>query len=346
MERRSDWVLYPFKAASTDSVILFRINGGFELRFTRDIFSKRANTTPVDLSRTTLEIEITDGRGEIVSQITRLHKFDTPADFYVGIPEKSKEFYESIHAALIGSDLDDLMSKAIEAHKHAREAGFPEIPLPAVTACSHFENFQSASAVVKGDGYPRISVERARYGDPAPEACSASSIETHRKYFTEEQFKVQETFYREFFDANPISRCRGVYEEYEKRDSNFKQVISFNLLKRCISLHAYFIVSGPWRKCWARFGFNPSEHQYCYKYQLIEMRSKRANFMIYQKPEIMAEISKNKSWYLREQCDPCDGFVSQALKNLITYTLDNAGVKEIDKKIDEMLDSDFELFEM
>ncbi len=117
-------------------------------------------------------------------------------------------------------------------------------------------------------------------------------------------------------------------------------------MKRCVGLHSYFASSGPWRHCWVRFGYDPSKYKGNYRYKVIEMRSKKASFQVFQKPSIKAEVCKNENWYLHDECDPIDGFISKALKNFIVYTIDNVDAREIDKKIEETLDSDFEMLDM
>lgn len=344
MVRSFDWVQYPFKIYKKEDALLFRLESGFEMRFTRDIFAKRTNSTVVEPHRNIVEIEIDGEEGTIVSELRRIHRFETPADFYTPVSDDARAFYESIYSSLISSDLDSLLTKSMEVDRHVREHGFPEVPLPVVAACGHFENFESA--IFRGETFPKLPIARMKIGEPTPSSYPTRSLEILKEYLTEEQFEAQRGFYEAYFESTPISRFRFIAREYETSDSRIRQVMTLNLLKKCICLHAYFVTSGPWRKCWVRFGVDPSIDQENYKHQLIEMRSKRASFQIFERPEIVAEVCKNRSWYLMDRCDPVDGFVSKALKNFIVYTIDNAGAREIDKKIDEMLDSDFEAFEM
>lgn len=342
MDREFEWVHYPFKIHKKEDLLLFRVKDRFEMRFTKDVFSKRVRSTPVEHNKNIVEVEITDNEAKIISKLEKIEEFKTAADFYVPIGQEAREFYESIHRSLISNDLNSLFDESIRVEEYIKENGFPEIPLPITSTSSHFENFESA--ICKFENFPKIPVERVKFGDPVPKAYPKEAMRLLQKNLTKEQFELQHSFYQQVFQKTPISRFRTIVEEYEKRDINFKQGISLNMLKRCVAVHAYFIVSGPWRKCWIRLGFDPSQDPDCYVYQAVEMRSKKANFQLFQRPEIIAEVSKNKAWYLLKECDPIDGFMSQALKNLIIYIIDNANVKEIDKKIEETLD--FDLFEM
>lgn len=342
MDDEHEWIYYPFKVRKKEDVLLYKLEKGYELRFTKDLFSKRVNSTIEDQSKNFLEIEINDNEVKIISQFKKIHKFITPADFYVPISEESRKFYESIHQALINNDLTALTNKAIEVAQIARKDGFPEMQLPITTTSSHFENFESS--ISRTDNLSKVPICRIKYGEPIPENYLEETYLILKSQITAEQFKLQDEFYKSYFRNTPISKLRTIINEYEKQDDIFKQIIQLNLLKRCVSLHAYFTSSGPWRKCWIRFGYDPSLIQDCFRYQIIEIRSKKVNFQIYQKPEIVAEVDKNKDWYLLNECDPMDGFLSKTLKNLIIYTIDNVGVKEIDKRIEEAID--FDVFDM
>ncbi|KAM0680866.1 hypothetical protein GINT2_001140 [Glugoides intestinalis] len=345
MFQNFELVRYPFKVKKEADVILFRVENSFEMRFSRDLFAAKVCSTPLNnSSKTFIEIEINGKEVMIVSETKRIHDFKTPADFYVPISNDTKAFYEKIHSSIIGNDVDNLLNTGIEITESISEHGFPELPLPLTTASSHFENYETA--IGKLENFPKIPIIQIKHGDEIPESFPTQAMDLLKNHLTAEQFEAQEFFYERFFQVTPIARFKTVAMEFEVADTCFKRKISLNILKRCIGLHAYFVISGPWRKCWIRFGCDPRLDQSNYRYQSIEMRSKRANFQIFQKPEIVTEVMKNKEWYLLSECDAVDGFVSKALKNFIIYTIDNVGIDKIDRKIGELHDSDFEMFDM
>lgn len=345
MFQNFELVRYPFKVKNEADVILFRVENSFEMRFSRELFAAKVLATPLNnLSKTFIEIEINGKEARIISETKRIHDFQTPADFYTPANNASKAFYEKIHSAIIGNDINNLLNTAIEISEEINESGFPELPLPLTTASSHFENYETA--IGKLENFPKIPIVQVKHGDEIPQDFPIQAMSLLKNHLSVEQFQAQQFFYERFFQVTPITRFKTIAMDFEMTDTLFKRKISLNVLKRCIGLHAYFVVSGPWRKSWIRFGYDPRLDQSNYRYQSIEMRSKRANFQIFQKPEIVAEIMKNKEWYLLRECDPVDGFVSKALKNFIIYTIDNAGNDKIDRKIEELHDSDFEMFEM
>lgn len=345
MNRCYELVLYPFKIHNIEEMILYRIEDNFEMRFSKDLFAKRVCSTKTTSSvKNYIEIEITDEEVVVMNKSDSIHQFKTPADFYVEIPTESREFYESLHSALVDQDISVLFKKATEIDSKIKESGFPEIPVPLTTTSSHFENFETATANL--DHFPKIPVTQIKHGDPIPVAPINKTRDLLESALTKQQYDAQEQFYKDFFSRIQITRFRTVAMSYEEQSVEFKRKISLNILKKCIGMHAYFVISGPWRKCWIHFGYDPVLDQDNYKYQLVEFRTKKANFQVFQKPEIIAEVSKNKDWYLLKECDPVDGFISKSLKNFIIYTIDNVGQKDIDKKIDELHDSDFEFFEI
>lgn len=344
MPEEFDVVHYPFKVKSKDDVLLYRVEDGYEMRFTRSIFSKRVCSSVNSLQKKYIEIEI-DEKGIIaLSEFQTIHEFITPADFYVPQCEDALKFYSEVHSSLVGDDLERLTKMAVEIDKKVKSGkSFPEFPLPISTTMSHFENYKTASA--KLETFPHVPIIQIKSGDQVPCQASRESESVIRSVLSRDQYNAQEQFYKSFFGSMPISRFRTVAEKYDKSPSDLKDSISLNILKRCVGLHAYFFTSGPWRKCWVRLGYDPTTDSENYKYQVVEMRTKKANFQIFQRPEIEAEVVKNKEWYVLKEFDPVDGFVSKALKNFIIYTIDEKGIQDINDKIGELQDMDFELFD-
>lgn len=338
-------IQYPFKIDREEDAILYRIDEDFEMRFTQELTSKRVSSSQKKSTRKYLELEIDDNNNiRIVKIYDKIHVFNQPADFYLPISEDSKFFYESLHSALIDGNLDNLSEKAKEIDKKVQKDGFPEFPLPLLTVSTHFENFEMATA--KTDEAFFIPSIQIKFGDEIPQSTPNSTIETAENYLTLAQFKVQNDLYESFFESNKIARFKTIADYYETQDIQVKRIISLNIFKKCIPLHAYFMNSGPWRKCWVKMGYNPTSNKENYKFQVIEMRLKKISFQIFQKPEIIYEVSQNADWYLTEDCDPVDGFISKALKNFIIYIIDNGEAKLIDSKIENLEGSDFEIFDM
>lgn len=343
MAREFDIVRYPFKVKSKDDTLLYRVGDGYEMRFTRSTFSKRVYSSVNSLQRRYIEIKIDKNDVVALSETQTIHEFITPADFYIPQHEDALKFYSEIHSSLVGNDLEGITTMAAEVDKKVRSEGFPEFPLPISTTMSHFENYETATA--KLETFPHVSIAQIKFGDPIPSLALGESEDAIRSALTKDQYNAQGRFYQSFFDTAPISRFRTIAEKYEKSEDGLKRSISLNILKRCIGLHAYFSTSGPWRKCWIRLGYDPTTDSENYKYQIIEMRTKKANFQIFQRPEIEAEVVKNREWYVLKEFDPVDGFVSKALKNFIIYTIDERGIQDIDEKIGELQDLDFEIFD-
>lgn len=343
MPREFDLVRYPFNVENKEDVLLYRVGSGYEMRFTRDIFSKRVHSSVSNLQRKYLEIGIDGGEVVALSEVHNIHEFITPADFYMPQSENAHKFYSEVYSSLVGGDLEKLASMAIETDRKAKSSGFPEFSLPITTVMPHFENYETATAKI--DTFPHVPIAQIKFGEPIPARAPEESEDIVKSVLSQEQYNTQNQFYKLFFGSMPISRFRTVAERYDESPNGFKRTISLNVLKRCIGLHAYFVTSGPWRKCWIRLGYDPTVDPENYRYQIVEMRTKKANFQIFQRPEIEAEVVKNREWYILKEFDPVDGFVSKSLKNFIIYTIDEKGIQDIDGKIGELQDLDFEIFD-
>lgn len=341
MANHIDLILYPFPAKNKEDLILFRLDDGYEMRFTHDVFSKRVASNRSVHLRNYIEIEIGESEARILNEYKELHEFNAPCDFYIPQEDSARNFYKDLYSTLVHKDLEAVVSMASNVEDMAKREGFPAFNAVLATTTSHFENYSRVSA--KNDSPQIIPAVQIRIEEDIPVSCEKNVFESAKLDTREDIFEVQDLFYRYAFGKSPILRFKTVVELYEEYP--FKNGIVLASLKKYIALHAYFFISGPWRKCWVRFGYDPKLDCENYKHQVIEMRSKRANFQIFQKPEIEHEVSKNREWYVLKEFDKMDGFISKPLKNFIIYSIDEQGAIDIDNKIEDIHDSDVELFD-
>lgn len=343
MAKNAELVLYPFKIQNTENIIMFRTNEGFELRFSRDIFSKRVSSTKISNQRNYLELEINDDTVVCVNEYNVLDEFITPADFYIDNGEDAKSFYKEIHSHLVNDDLENHLSFSLELNKSIKEAGFPEFNTCLATTATHFENYDKY--ISRPSTTQSTPIFQIKINDSIPTSPSEKTIMHLASILNQEIFQAQDQFYKAIFKNTPIVRFKTIANSYEKQSELFKKNVSKHFIKCCIGLHAYFFTSGPWRKCWVALGYDPKTDSNNYKYQIIEIRTKRASFQVFERPEIEIEVNKNKDWYILKNFHPVNGFISKALKNFIIYILDDQGVLDVDSKFEELEDSDFKLFD-
>jgi len=60
MDRPFELVQYPFKVHDQSDLLLYRSGDDFEMRFSKEVFSKRVASTHVNPCKNYIELEITD----------------------------------------------------------------------------------------------------------------------------------------------------------------------------------------------------------------------------------------------------------------------------------------------
>lgn len=310
-------VHHPFNIEEREDALLFRKQDNFEIRFSPDIFSKKIESTKSVGSRKYIEIETIDGKCEMLSETNEIHEFLTPADFYVEINQNSREFYENIYENLMDDDLEKLTSHAEKMTEFLKTNNFPECPAPLITTALHYENFTTSSTGASGDSYSSTQI---RFGDDIPCQVPTETREYISKGLGEEGYEVQDRFLNHYFRNTAITKYKNIEIEYQKISSaRDKELVKLTYLKKCLSMHAFYYTSGPWRHCWVRLGYDPACDRQNYKFQLLNVKS--TNFQLIEYPDIIAEVEKNIDWYLLKECDATDGFISEALRNLILYKI-------------------------
>lgn len=332
-------VLYPF-CSTVNEINLFRIGKGFEIKFSKNLFSKKVNSRVKDISRNYFEIEIDENtsEGHINSVFSCLHEFTEPADFYLEM--ENKAYYEDIYKKLIDDDLNQVVGLSSKIDLLGK-SGFPEFFQPVLSTAGHYENYKN---LVKYKDHEQISTVGVKDFFAIPVGPKEGSLEIAMKFLTSDNFEEQNLFYTKIFSLFPIIRFKNIKKYYEESNLVNNNRISIHLLKRCIQLHAYYCLQGPFRKCWIKFGYDPVLDFNNYKYQIFESRIKKVNFQIFERPEIIYEVEKNMDWYVCKEFDSKEGFVSLALKNFIIYVLGDQRVVDIDEEIEDLSSSEMLLF--
>ena len=329
MSNDFDLIQHPFNINKKEEILLFRIPNGFEMNFTLDIFSKKVQSTMISSNKNYIEVEIADGECKILSETNKINKFNNPADFYVKISEDARQLYTDIHKHIITDDLNSLTAYAIDLDIFLRDHDFPECPVPLITSSSHFENF-SVNSVKKVD-QNRIYCIQIRFGESIPNKPMEQIKSLLLDVIGEAAYELQHSILHTYFKLNKIAKYTEIQNYYIKNLSEEeKKVFRLFNLKKCLSEHAFFYKSGPWRHCWVAMGYDPSTDRQNYKYQVIYLKGRKEPFQIIERPQIIAEVDKNIDWYLLKECDPVLGFISKALKCFVLFSLsgDSSNVEE------------------
>lgn len=315
---------YPFDVEDSEELNLESIPGGYKMKFDNTVFSKYVKSTLNCGIKNYIEIDI-DSSGEecrIISETNEIFEFITPADFHVPGTEESKKFYSEFLENLTTADLNLLEKYSLKFADYCRKYTLPEYPVPITTTAIHLDNtILNKSKINESSSYYSLQI---KIKDKVPDSIPQDIVENIKNDISGYKFTLQDTILSRFFLEKKMVKIKEIEEFYSKDvDEKYKSILNYTLFKKAISLHAYFYIDGPWRHCWVHIGYDPTLHRENYKHQTLYYKDTHVPFQLKQYPEIIEEVEKRPDWFLLPEFDINNGFISEALYNLISYIIYN-----------------------
>lgn len=319
MKNKYKLVHHPFNVSAPQEARLFRNGDNFDYHFSPEIFSQTTTSEQKCRSKTYIELEIVDGECHIVSETDTIHEFETVADFYIPLNDESKLFYSDFHKNLVDENIEKITNYSQNIDRILQSGNLPYFPVPKLSTASQYENFSTNSSSFQDDK-DSIYSTKIKFGDPIPSACSGRIKNIILKKYGSDTYNIQRDFLSKYFEENKISRYFQISKIYNQQLSeDAKSIFKESWLKSCLSEHAFFFISGPWRHCWVQLGYDPASDSDNYKYQVVSTKMHAKPIQLIELPKILEEVEKNKELYVLKTCDPLNGFISNSLKNLIEF---------------------------
>lgn len=320
MEKRKDLLLCPFIVESPEETTVCRTERGFSLHFSSEQNSKFVNSAISKETKNYIILDVTDGTCKAIYETKILNIFKEEADFYIPVERESTEFYTELYDTVMNGDAPALSNYTNKIHERLISSGFPPHPLPMISTARHFSRFavNSENNTQMGKTY----CTKVAFGDEIPTGPPEDAEPTQKARICAAGFAIQDKFFKQIFTEKPIWSFHEVSSAYDDvLSSDEKNVLSRWHLKSCLVLHAYFCVSGPWRHLWIPYGYDPSKDPNNYKFQCVAMERGLPVYQVAEIATVVKEVERNKDWYLRKECHPTFGFISEALRSLISISL-------------------------
>lgn len=321
MKDHKSLIQHPFIINFIEESGICATERGFSLQFGNDVLGKCVNSFKEKTGKRFIIIETEGDTCRILHEANEIHRFRAPADFYIPIDSSSKEFYEDFYDHIVSDGPEGLSTYSAKVTEYLKEHGFPPITMPKISTAQHFTRL--AVQPDKKSTTDRILCKKAYFGESVPTEADPCIIQMLKKRIGSEEFAVQDKFLNELFRIRKVWRYTSVLEEYESRlTEEEKNILKKWHLKNCLAVHAYFCLNGPWRCQWIVFGLDPARDATNYRYQLFAFERNRPTFQLCDLPSVIKEVDAHPDRYLRRECDPVYGFISEALKNFVLLTLD------------------------
>ncbi|KAF7703780.1 General transcription factor 3C polypeptide 5 [Cucumispora dikerogammari] len=160
-----------------------------------------------------------------------------------------------------------------------------------------FTNLQAENTSLKYNVYYKFS-------DEIPKGVSPEYL-TSLKNEHIENFNDYFSFVKDAFKKNKILSSSKLLK------GEIPSSLRKHIVKRFLPLVAYYVITGPWKKHWIAFGFDPKTDIKMYKFQRIPIRKLGNSSQLMDFPELVREIEKSPLKYLKEECEYEKGFIKQ-----------------------------------
>ncbi|KMV65702.1 DNA binding factor subunit TFIIIC1-like protein [Encephalitozoon cuniculi EcunIII-L] len=311
-----DIVECPFQA---DKCVLplVKTDAGYEMRICNRPDAKKIVATKDKKCKGYFHLEITEDKCRMVGYTENLYSFVTPADFYLPVPQETKEFYSEIYSKMVYGDMDQCMEIAKTFDKSYRDEEIPMYPVPIISTVESFENYNFKD--FKGGKDRAGDTVHVGYEDRIPEGPTEGLPGRLEKLHGADVMRLQEQLFSHLFSIHPILRISNIIRMFKSDERAAEMGFSDWKIKKFLPLHAYFIDSGPWRGCWARFGVDPKRDQSNFRYQIYDSRKSGRTFQVFEAENVVNEVERNRSWYLADEPNFRMGFHTKALLNLLRF---------------------------
>lgn len=294
-------------------------HGGYELKISGTETSKRLSLDKKeqDGSMVTLILEKSGARSySIRGRARAVYEACALADFYLPHLEDSAPFYEQFHRAVLGSPIERLGDVAEELNQRTSPGGdlwargIPYFPMPVLCTTDVFKyyNFKEfKSQHVKQKFLCKVSVD-----DPVPqEPANPQKLQRRVEKKVGEHFQEVRAFVGALFAERPVWPIKVLEKRAMRSLPSLLAGKRWSNIKHALPLVAYSYSTGPWKKLWTRFGYDPRKDPESYKYQTYIWKNVTRAFALMDRRDVMEEIERRKDLLVNPSFERRRGFLTE-----------------------------------
>ena len=316
MQRGFDIVECPFGAEQC-VLPLVRTDAGYEMRICSKPDAKKVVATRSKECGGYLHVVIDGGVCRAAGYTENMYVFVTPADFYLPVPQETRAFYSEVYSKLVHGSMDQCMEAAEMFGDGFWDGEVPAYPVPILSTVESFENYNLKD--FRGGRDRTGDTIHAGYDDEVPCEPVEGLLARLERLHGAAAIGLQEQLFGRVFSTHPVLRISNIIRMFKADERAGEMGFSDWKIKKLLPLHAYFIDSGPWRGCWARFGFDPRGDADNFRYQIYDSRKSGRTFQVFEAENVVQEVERNRAWYLAGEPSFKTGFHRKALLNLLRF---------------------------
>ncbi|KAI5192646.1 hypothetical protein NEMIN01_2134 [Nematocida minor] len=315
-----------FVCAGLKSVSLVHLPGGFdsyafsgESLYLEGSFQKKE--IRLEERKCDSSMYIAEGGLEGVRVYGHIQSIMSPvlSDFYIPMPLSSFEFYHTVSEYLHG-DIDGGIEKYFS--KYVRDNSVPFYPVPLTTLSGVFKyyNFKEfKSARNKTQLVRKIKIEESM---PEPNPATEEAVKKKVGSAYESLKKVFEGLFKE----RAIWPIKGLEKHFKNNPEAFK-MCKWSAAKNILPCIAYTYSTGPWKKLWIRYGYDPTGDPEAYKYQVYVWKNISKAFVIMDRADVYQKIKETEG-YRQSSFNVRTGFLTEKALNFLHKKYSEISVPE------------------
>ncbi|OAG29544.1 hypothetical protein NEDG_00677 [Nematocida displodere] len=313
--------------ASTVVALPFEVSGA--------IYSSGAIALTGEVHKQWIKLEKTKTEGEwcvgeiVGGRVARVKKAETVltpalADFYLPPFASSESFFREVDELLLSGSGDATPPHFLNTFLLTNKAPVPFFPIPRLTLSAVFKQYNFKE--FKNTKTKTIRAARIRIEEEPPEHPSPR-LEKELKKRLAEIFQPLKEVVLGAFSERAIWPVKGL-EAFcmNKAPSLFKRH-KWTTAKNMLPLVAYTYRTGPWKKLWVKYGYNPTLHPPAYIYQVYVWKNVSKAFAIIDDPSIAEAIAQHPQ-YTTTLFNPKTGFLTPECHEFLRQRLSSIPVRE------------------
>lgn len=231
-------------------------------------------------------------------------------DFFLPFPESSVNFYMEMQKYLsvpLEYKQDSWASEKIESI-----GDIPFFPIPIISLAGVFKQYNFKEFGVSRKRVrlaSRISIEDKIL--MAPKDALVEKI----KNMIGQSFSEIVVCLQKAFKLHPIWSVAQIENECKKKYSSIFKTCKWSMAKNALCVIGYTYTTGPWKKLWIRYGYDPRKDPDSFRYQVYVWKNISKAFMIRDNSEIFEKIISTPE-YRSKKFDSVQGFLT---KQALTY---------------------------
>ncbi|KAI5168256.1 hypothetical protein NEIRO03_1241 [Nematocida sp. AWRm78] len=210
------------------------------------------------------------------------------SDFYIPMPSQSVYFYDEMRNRLNG-DISDGIEEYF--NKYVKSAPIPFYPVPLTTHSGVFKYYNFKE--LKNTQKRTFLVKKIRIEDDVPE--TDSSVEETVRSQIGDNYSMFKDVLNRAFSQRPIWPIKGIEKYFKEHQKDF-QSWKWSSVKNILACIAYTYSTGPWKKLWVKYGYDPRKDPSTYKYQVYVWKNVSKAFVIMDNPEVYDKIERTEGF--------------------------------------------------